>query len=148
MLKSQAESSGQKGKIMDTKEGKKLVGAIAIIVIVLVGALTLHDHWVAKQLSGQTFDIKSECPSGYEVVTSMYTVKSRDTYWSIAKEVKASNDAMASIDTRDIVNAIYYASAIPTYSLKDGDVLYIPQWKVSGARLAEDEFNGYVGHSR
>ena len=133
---------------MDTKEGKKLVSTIVIIAIVLVGALTLRDHWVAKQLSGQAFDIKAECPDGYEVVTSMYTVKGGDTYWSVAKAVKASNDAMASIDTRDLVNAIYYASAIPTYSLKDGDVLYIPQWKVSGARLAEGEFNGYVGHSR
>ena len=133
---------------MDTKEGKKLIGAIAVIAIVLVGVLTLHDHWVAKQLSGREFDIKTECPAGYEVVTSMYTVKSGDTYWSVAKEVKASNDAMASIDTRDLVNCIYYASAIPTYSLRDGDVLYIPQWKVSGARLAEGEFNGYVGHSR
>ena len=133
---------------MDTRKGKKLIGMIAIIAVISVGALTLHDHWVAKQLSGREFDIKAECPAGYEVVTSMYTVKSGDTYWSVAKEVKASNDAMASIDTRDIVNAIYYASAIPTYSLKDGDVLYIPQWKVSGARLAEGEFNGYVGHSR
>lgn len=133
---------------MSKKNGKKVVSMIAIIAIIVVGALTLRDHWMAKQLSGQAFDIKAECPAGYQIVTSMYTVKSGDTYWSVAKEVKASNDAMASIDTRDIVNAIYYASAIPTYSLEDGDVLYIPQWKVSGARLAEGEFNGYVGHSR
>ena len=132
---------------MNTVYGKKLVGVIAIIAIIVVGVLAVHDHWVAKQLSGQAFDIKADCPEGYEVVTSMYTVKGGDTYWSVAKEVKASNDAMASIDTRDLVNAIYYASAIPTYSLRDGDVLYIPQWRVSGARLAEGEFNGYVGHS-
>ena len=123
---------------------KKILKVTVVLAIVACGIFASYNSWVVKQLTAQEFDIQEDCPSGYQVVTDMYTVQSGDTYWSIAKELKASNDAMSSVDTRDIVNAIYYASDIPTYSLKDGDVLFIPQWKVVGARLVDGEFNGYA----
>lgn len=121
---------------------KKIFKVTVVLAIVACAIFASYNSWVVKQLTAQQFDIQEDCPSGYQVVTDMYTVQSGDTYWSIAKELKASNDAMSDIDTRDVVNAIYYASDI-SY-IKEGDVLFIPQWKVVGARLADGEFNGYA----
>ena len=57
-----------------------------------------------------------------------YKVGYGDTYWQIAKDLQKQG-YRARADIRDIVHELISKSGIPAHELKEGDIIYLPDFE-------------------
>lgn len=57
-----------------------------------------------------------------------YRVAYGDTYWQIAKDLQKQG-YRARADIRDVVHELISKSGIPAHELKEGDIIYLPDFE-------------------